>query len=208
MSNTCWYWLILWKVFLKPRWLSSLSFQQIFYWKSLGSTYGDGAMLTFKYIMVWQNFPCLLKSSTQWWCHVGPFVGSPWSACWFDGRSLMCTLIFIFSGLFSTKTFKQHRVMVPCWPLCWASLAPAAQHESDNQGIVHLTPSFSTFSHRGCIIVFCIVHLTPNSSFFSHHGALNPKISESSETFQVSHKSVLGHPFPISLLLGFSPHKI
>ena len=138
-----------------------------------------------------------------------------WSLCWV---SLECLLIwwkisnvyfnFHFSGLFSTKTFKQHRVMVPCWPLCWASLAPAAQHESDNQGIVHLTPSFSTFSHRGCIIVFCIVHLTPNSSFFSHHGALNPKISESSETFQVSHKSVLGHPFPISLLFGFSPHKI
>ena len=101
-----------------------------------------------------------------------------WSLCWV---SLECLLIwwkisnvyfdFHFSGLFSTKTFKQHRVMVPCWPLCWASLAPAAQHESDNQGIVHLTPSSSTFSHHGCILysvllysVLCTSPPTPPSS--------------------------------------------
>ena len=81
----------------------------------------------------------------------------------------MFTLIFIFSGLFSTKTFKQHRVMVPCWPLCWASLAPAAQHESDNQGIVHLTPSSSTFSHHGCVL-YCVllysVLYTPHPQLF------------------------------------------
>ena len=116
MSNTCWHWLILGKVSLKqhvlmlPCWLSSLSFQQIFYWKH-----------------------------TRWWCHVG---------------------IQVYYGLaeFPLLTPKQHRVMVPCWPLCWASLAPAAQHESDNQGIVHLTPSSSTFSHHGCILYSVLLY--------------------------------------------------
>ena len=59
--------------------------------------------------------------------------------------------------------------MVPCWPLCWASLAPAAQHESDNQGIVHLTPSSSTFSHHGCILYSVLLYsvlYTPHPQLF------------------------------------------
>ena len=96
----------------------------------------DVAMLTFKSIFS-ADF---LLEATRWWCHVG---------------------MQVYYGLakFPLLTPKQHRVMVPCWPLCWASLAPAAQHESDNQGIVHLTPSSSTFSHHGCVLysVFYIV---------------------------------------------------
>ena len=61
-------------------------------------------------------------------------------------------------------------------------VGPAAQHESDNQAIVHL------------LLLLLLLH-----------GALNLKISKSSKAFQVTHMSVLGQNFPISLLFCFSP---
>ena len=61
-------------------------------------------------------------------------------------------------------------------------VGPAAQHESDNQAIVHL------------LLLLLLLH-----------GALNLKTSKSSKAFQVTHMSVLGQNFPISLLFCFSP---
>ena len=60
-------------------------------------------MLTFKSIFSADFLLEAFKQHTQWWRHVG---------------------IQVYYGLaeFPLLTRKQHTVMVPCWPLCWASL--------------------------------------------------------------------------------------
>ena len=74
----------------------------------------------------------------------------------------------------------RYQVMVPCW-------AP----------LLGLPPSTSLIIRALCTstLPFCLLL----------HGTLNPKISKSSKAFQVTHMSVLGQNFPISLLFCFSP---